>query len=73
MNLGKKAATFAGSGFLNGVGKTGKEIQLPCMQGFRISAFFNRLRILINRPISLVTGQGANLGFVYSQFNAPPV
>jgi len=25
MNLGKKAATFAGSGFLNGVEKTGKE------------------------------------------------
>jgi hypothetical protein len=41
MNLGKKAATFAGSGFLNGVKKMGKEIRSPCTLGFRICACFN--------------------------------
>jgi len=39
MNLGKKAATFAGSGFLNGVEKRGKRSNRPACRVFAFLPF----------------------------------
>jgi hypothetical protein len=41
MNLGKKAATPKGNGFLNVVKKIGRVAQTPLSKGFRNFAWFN--------------------------------